>query len=203
MVASMPLVNGCEGGAVYNKDKHLIGIVVSTTFDWNSENATLTLVAKFNEIMAEFVEQSKLTTINIGNEYDSCNHVKSKNISKVNGKSVTCVSRDSSKFENFIVLIQSADCWGTGCFVKINEAKMIITCAHVLENHDGNVHCTWKFGHFETKIIFKNPHFDQAFDIAILEAPRNVPESYFTKCYTVPTKIGQMVYSSGFPHFPR
>ncbi|XP_055308925.1 peroxisomal leader peptide-processing protease [Sitodiplosis mosellana] len=201
MVASMPLVNGCEGGAVYNKDKDLIGIVVSTTFDWNSENATLTLVAKFNEIMAEFVEQSKLTSINIENEYNSCNNVKYINNTKVNCKASNCVSKDSYKFENFIVLIQSADSWGSGCFVQINEVRMIITCAHVLENHDGNVRCTWKFGHFESKIIFKNPHFDQAFDIAILEAPPNVPELYFTKCYTIPTKIGQTVYSSGFPHF--
>lgn len=78
---------------------------------------------------------------------------------------------------------------------------MIITCAHVLENHNGSVHCTWMFGYFESKIIFKNPYFDEAFDIAILEAPRDVPEQYFTKCYTTPTKIGQKVYSSGFPHF--
>lgn len=60
MVASMPLVNGCESGAVYNKNHDIVGIVVSTTFDWNSETAILTLVAKFNEIMTEFVEQSKL-----------------------------------------------------------------------------------------------------------------------------------------------
>lgn len=203
MVASMPLVHGCEGGAVYNKDKDLIGIVVSTTFDWNSENATLTLVAKFNEIMAEFIEQSKLTSVNIENEYDSCNNVKSMSNTRVNCKALNCVSKDSLKFENFIVLIQSGESWGSGCFVKINEVRMIITCAHVLENHAGNVRCTWKFGHFESKIIFKNPHFDQAFDIAILEAPRNVPEQYFTKCYTIPTKIGQTVYSSGFPHFTR
>lgn len=203
MVASMPLVNGCEGGAVYSKDKDLIGIVVSTTFDWNSENATLTLVAKFNEIMAEFVEQSKLTCINIENEYNSCNNnVKYVNNMKVNCRALNCVNKDSH-FENFIVLIQSSDSWGSGCFVKINEVRMIITCAHVLENHNGKVHCTWKFGHFESKIIFKNPHFDQAFDIAILEAPPNVPEQYFTKCYTIPTKIGQTVYSSGFPHFTR
>lgn len=206
MVASMPLVNGCEGGAVYNKDQDLIGIVVSTTFHWNSENATLTLVAKFNEIMAEFVNQSKLTTINIENELDTWTSKKDTNNLLVNCKAMSCIGKYLMPFENFIVLIKSAENWGSGCFVKINEVRVIITCAHVLENHDGNVHCTWKFGHFQSRIIFKNPFFDQAFDIAILEAPQNVPETYFTKCYTTPTKIGQTVYSSGFhipfhPHF--
>lgn len=200
MVASMPLVNGCEGGAVYNKNQDLIGIVISTTFEWNSENATLTLVAKFNEIMAEFIEQSKLTSISIENEYDRCYNKKWRNDSKKNCNSLTC-GKDSMTFENFIVLIQSSYNWGSGCFVRINEMKMIITCAHVLENHNEKVHCTWKFGHFESKVIFKNPYFDEAFDIAILEVPQSIPKKYFTRCYTTPTKIGQTVYSSGFPHF--
>lgn len=198
MVASMPLVNGCEGGAVYKGTQDIIGIVVSTTFDWNSENATLTLVAKFSEIMAEFVEQSKLTSINIEDECDSILNCISSD--KVNAKALTC-AKDSVAFENFIILIQSSDSWGSGCFVKINEVRVIITCAHVLENHDGKVRCTWKGGHFESEIIFKNPHFDEAFDIAILEAPQNIPEQYFTKCYQKKNKIGQTVYSSGFPHF--
>lgn len=90
---------------------------------------------------------------------------------------------------------------GSGCFVKINEVRVIITCAHVLENHDGKVHCTWKFGRFDSEIIFKNPHYDEAFDIAILEAPQSIPEQYFTKCYQSPTKIGQTVFSTGFPLF--
>lgn len=193
MVASMPLVNGCEGGAVYNKNQELIGIVISTTFDWNSENATLTLVAKFNEIMAEFVQQSKLTTIDIEDEIGRCpNEIQ---------KAGNCMVRQSATLENFIVLIQSADSWGTGCFVKINDTRMIITCSHVLENSSGSVRCTWKFGNFSSKIIFKNPDFDTAFDIAILEVPQNVPDQYFTRCHTSPTKIGQTVYSSGFPHF--
>lgn len=200
MVASMPLVNGCEGGAVYNKAHDIVGIVISTTFDWNSENATLTLVAKFNEIMAEFVEQSKLTSVNIQDEQERCHNVNCLNSAKVNCRALTC-AKDSLSFENFIVLIQSSDSWGSGCFVKINEVRVIITCAHVLENHDGKVHCTWKFGHFESEIIFKNPHFDEAFDIAILEAPRCVPDQYFTRCYQTPTKIGQTVFSTGFPLF--
>lgn len=197
MVASMPLVNGCEGGAVYNKNHELIGIVISTTFDWNRENATLTLVAKFDEIMAEFVTQSQLTTVNIENgmQLEKC---------EINLKdectSVSC-PKGSTILENFIVLIQSAGSWGSGCFVKINDTRMIITCAHVLENHDGNVRCTWKFGNFTSRIIFKNPNFDEAFDIAILEAPKCIPEQYFTQCHTIPTRIGQTVYSSGFPHF--
>lgn len=193
MVLGFALVSGCEGGGIYNKSQEIIGIVISTTFDWNNENATLTLVAKFDEIMAEFVDQSKLK-INIKSEYERCSSTKCNCGSGVNDK-------DTLRFENFIVLIQSSANWGSGCFLKINEMKVIITCAHVLENHDGMVRCNWKFGYFESKIIYKNPHFDEAFDIAILEAPQSVPEQYFTKCYATPTRIGQTVYTSGFPHF--
>lgn len=163
MVASMPLVNGCEGGAVYNKNEDIIGIVVSTTFHWNSENATLTLVAKYNEIIAEFVEQSKLTTVNIESECENWQHKST----RLNCNSLD-ILKDSMSFENYLVLIQSDESWGSGCFLMLNEVRVIITCAHVLENHDGKVRCTWRFGHFESKIIFKNPHFDQAFDIGNL-----------------------------------
>lgn len=198
MVASMPLVNGCEGGAVYNKQQDLIGIVISTTFDWNNEHATLTLVAKFSEIMAEFVEQCKLTCINIEDEKHTTSHT---NCTRVNCKATQMCATDCLAFENFVVLIRCLDSWGSGCFVKINDARVIITCAHVLENHVGKVRCTWKSGHFDSQIIFKNPNYDEAFDIAILTAPPDIPDEYFTKCYQTPTKIGETVYSSGFPHF--
>lgn len=200
MVASMPLVNGCEGGAIYNRNHDLIGIVISTTFDWNNENATLTLAARFSEIIAEFVEQSQLTTISIDDAQRNCDVTQCTPNSRNTCSAVNC-PRDTNQFEDFIVLIQGTNAWGSGCFVKINEFRMIITCAHVLTNHKENVRCTWKFGTFSSEIIFKNPDYDVAYDIAILEAPQHVPEQYFTQCYTTQTKIGQLIYSSGFPHF--
>lgn len=202
MVASMPLVNGCEGGAVYNRSQDLIGIVISTTFAWNNENATLTLVARFSEIIADFVEQCQLTTIRIDDVQRNCEATACAQTSSArNACSAVNCPRDANKFEDFIVLIQGTNAWGSGCFVKINEFRMIITCAHVLEKHNGNVRCTWKLGTFNSEIIFKNPDYDVAYDIAILEAPSSVPEQYFTQCYTTQTKIGQPIYSSGFPHF--
>lgn len=208
MVASMPLVNGCEGGAVYNKNQNLIGVVITTSFDWNCENATLTLVARFSEIMAEFVEQSKLYDINfedekhITNQTDCTNCTNGTICTRVNCKATQICATDCLAFENFIVLIQSFDSFGSGCLVKINDVRVIITCAHVLENHQGDtVRCTFKSGHFDAPIIFKNPNYDEAFDIAILDAPSNIPDEYFTKCYQTPTKIGETVYSSGFPYF--
>lgn len=189
MVASMPLVNGCEGGAVYNGRRELIGIVISTTFDWNNENATLTLVARFNEILAEFVHQSQVSDINIEDEI------------KLPALKVKPICEQSAKMENFIVLIQSSSSWGSGCFIKIGDMRLIITCAHVLENNDDSVLCTWKHGRFSSNVIFVNPFYDEAFDIAILEAPADIPEKHFTRCHTMPTSIGDMVYSSGFPHF--
>lgn len=210
LVASMPLVNGCEGGGVYINE-NLIGIVVSCTFHWNSEksHSILTLVAKFAEVLAEFVDQTnsyQLSNFNLKQDYNSYKNTSIDYIiNEVNGRKKNCKAlaggKQSILFENFLVLIQSANSWGSGCFVKINGLHMIITCAHILENHIGSIHCTWKFGHFETKLIYKNPHFDEAFDIALLEAPPNIPEQFFTKCKTTSTNIGQTVYSSGFPHF--
>lgn len=188
MVASMPLVNGCEGGAVYNKKQELIGIVISTTFNWNQENATLTLVAKFNEIITEFMHQTQITDASI--------------VDELHGFDVDAVApAKCHPMENFIVLVQCATNWGSGCFIEIGQTRLIITCAHVLENHGESVECTWKYGRFSSKIIFKNPHYDQAFDIAILEAPSSIPDKYFTRCHTSQTSIGDIVYSSGFPHF--
>lgn len=188
IVASMPLVNGCEGGAVYNSNKELVGIVISTIFDWNSENATLTLVAKFNEILAEFIEQTNLTNINVQEEMSWA---------EKNNVPYGC----EAGFEKFIVLIQTDKTWGSGCFVKIGDTRLIITCAHILDTVTTDVVCTWKCGRFRSNIIFKNPYFDQAYDIAILDVPDDIPDRYFTKCYSSPAYIGEAVYSSGFPHF--
>lgn len=188
IVASMPLVNGCEGGAVYNRIHQLIGVVISTTFDWNNENATLTLVAKFNEILAEFLHQAQV------------NHVDVVDVSSVCPNMHTKMYR-STTMENFIVLIQSSSSWGTGCFIRIGDTRMIITCAHVIENQDETVICTWKFGRFSSRVIFANPFYDEAFDIAILDVPDDIPDQHFTRCHTTPSAIGDVVYSSGFPHF--
>lgn len=188
MVASMPLVNGCEGGAVYNKRQELIGIVISTTFNWNQENATLTLVARFNEILTEFLHQTQITDANILDELH-------------NSDNDGIVATKSIPMEDFIVMVQCASNWGSGCFIEIGQTRLIITCAHVLENHGESVQCTWKYGRFSSKVIFKNPHYDVAFDIAILEAPSSIPDKYFTRCHTTQTSIGDIVYSSGFPHF--
>lgn len=50
-------------------------------------------------------------------------------------------------------------------------------------------------GHFNSKVIFKNPYFDQAFDIAILEVPDTdkIPDKYFTVCETNRAKIGKFL----------
>lgn len=190
MVASMPLVNGCEGGAVYNKKQKLIGIVISTTFNWNRENATLTLVAQFNEIITEFMQQTQIMSTSIVDELDN-----------FDSDSGAVVPANCNPMENFIVMVQCESNWGSGCFIEIGDTRLIITCAHVLENHGESVLCTWKYGRFSSKVIFKNPHYDRAFDIAILEAPSTIPGKYFTKCHTSQPKIGSIVYSSGFPHF--
>lgn len=92
--------------------RDLIGTVISTTFNWNKENATLTLVANFNEILFEFVQQTNQTNIFIENH--------------LNG------GDDKHDFEKYVVLIQSGETWGSGCFLNVNGTRMVITCAHVI-----------------------------------------------------------------------
>lgn len=91
--------------------RDLIGTVISTTFNWNKENATLTLVANFNEILFEFIQQTNQTNVHIEDG--------------LNGG-------DKHDFEKYVILIQSGETWGSGCFVNVNGTRMIITCAHVI-----------------------------------------------------------------------
>lgn len=62
----------------------------------------------------------------------------------------------------------------------------------VLQNAK-EVRCTWAQGHFNSKVLFKNPHYDQAFDIAILEVPddQKIPAEYFTVCETNRARTGK------------
>lgn len=97
--------------------RDLIGTVISTTFSWNSENATLTLVANFNEILYEFIQQTNQTNVHIEDG--------------VNGQ----LDNEDNKYslEKHVVLIQSGGTWGSGCFLKIGDVRIIITCAHVID----------------------------------------------------------------------
>lgn len=50
-------------------------------------------------------------------------------------------------------------------------------------------------------MIYKNPKFNHAYDIAILKVPDNIPNEYFIEHDTVRPNIGDIVYAIGFPYF--
>lgn len=63
------------------------------------------------------------------------------------------------------------------------------------------VTCFWNKTKFSSKVIYKNPKYNQAYDIAILQAPENVAISNFVEHATDKPKVGDIVYSVGFPYF--
>lgn len=50
-------------------------------------------------------------------------------------------------------------------------------------------------------MIYKNPKYNHAYDIAILKVPDNIPNHYFAEHATDRPKVGDIVYSVGFPYF--
>lgn len=56
-------------------------------------------------------------------------------------------------------------------------------------------------GNFDADIVWKNPNFNQPFDVALLKPRSNIPNKYFVKLSTSKPHTGQMVYNAGFPFF--
>lgn len=50
-------------------------------------------------------------------------------------------------------------------------------------------------------MIYKNPKYNHAYDIAILKVPDNIPNHYFAEHDTDRVNVGDIVYSIGFPYF--
>lgn len=143
--------------------------MISTTFNWNSENATLTLVANFNEIIFEFIQQTNLTNVHIADVLNSP------------------VDEDEEKYrlERHVVLIQSAGLWGTGCFVKINNTRVIITCAHVINQVNSVNNYYHRTVPIEQNLIAKHLFLDYRIPIKCCARgnPVNSPVKSFLKIH--------------------
>lgn len=63
------------------------------------------------------------------------------------------------------------------------------------------VTCFWNKTKFSSKVIYKNPKYNHAYDIAILKVPENIPNNYFAELATDRPNVGDVVYSVGFPYF--
>lgn len=61
--------------------------------------------------------------------------------------------------------------------------------------------CFWNKTKFSSEVLYKNPKYNQAYDIAILKVPSNISNDCFTVYATDRPQVGDVVYSVGFPHF--
>lgn len=50
--------------------------------------------------------------------------------------------------------------------------------------------CTYAKGEFYSNIIYKHSRHNQPYDVAILDVPDSIPETYFTSCEIAPAKTG-------------
>uniref|UniRef100_A0A1A9WJX7 Peroxisomal leader peptide-processing protease n=1 Tax=Glossina brevipalpis TaxID=37001 RepID=A0A1A9WJX7_9MUSC len=178
-VLSNILPLGCEGSAVFNSKLRLIGLIISTSFQYNRESINMTLVANFAYLMRDFIKQLgiKITSITM--------------------------PREPSNFawERFLVIIEAGGNQGTGTFVKVQNKKFILTCSHVVFQVNSKVRCRSVNGIFESEVLWQNPHYDAAFDVALLSIPHNISHRYYVRLAQTKPYLGQRVYNAGFPYF--
>ncbi|XP_061396453.1 peroxisomal leader peptide-processing protease-like [Musca vetustissima] len=178
-VLSNNLPLGCEGSAVFNNKLRLIGLIISTAFQRNNENLQMTIAANFAFLLRDFMNQLgiKITTITI--------------------------PREPSNFawERSLVVIEANGNQGTGTFVKVQNKKFIITCSHVVFQVNSTVYCRGVDGEFESDVLWRNPNYDTAFDVALLSTPSHIPSRYCVRLAQTKPCLGQTVYNAGFPYF--
>lgn len=56
-------------------------------------------------------------------------------------------------------------------------------------------------GEFEADVLWRNPNYDTAFDVALLSAPHNIPDRYCVRLAQTKPCLGQTCYNAGFPYF--
>ncbi|XP_052859803.1 peroxisomal leader peptide-processing protease [Anopheles cruzii] len=174
LLLDVPLSMGCEGGAVYDSKMKLRGFLIGSTFMYRNDNVTLSLVVNVDELL------------NIShNERNLCNRLPS--------------SFPEQAFRS-VCMIDSQGCWGTGCAFELKGNHYIISCAHVLATD--NITCFFNDRQvMHPKVLFKNPTFDSAYDIALMEASYEEAQSvnWFCRLANYIPRVGQRLYAVGFP----
>lgn len=115
-----------------------------------------------------------------------------------------------------MLLVQIGFSGGTGCLLKINSYRFILTCSHVVftvvrqlkcgkrllisnvlwcnfQPSNCQITCYYNKGSFTSDLIYKNPNFAQAYDIALLSVPDNIPDAFFTRCDPNPASVGKEI----------
>uniref|UniRef100_A0A1B0B5E8 Peroxisomal leader peptide-processing protease n=1 Tax=Glossina palpalis gambiensis TaxID=67801 RepID=A0A1B0B5E8_9MUSC len=169
-----------EGSAVFNNKLRLIGLIVCTSFQYNQKSIDMTLVANFAYILRDFMQQLgiKITSFTLPREPSS-----------------------HFAWERFLVIVEAAGKQGSGTFVKVQNKKFILTCSHVVFQVSSKVLCRNMHGAFESEVLWRNPHYGAAFDVALLSIPQNIPDRHCVRLAQTKPYLGQRIYNAGFPYF--
>ncbi|XP_049542184.1 uncharacterized protein LOC125955226 [Anopheles darlingi] len=176
LLLDVPLNPGSEGGALYDQSMKLRGFFIGSSYKYRGDIVILPLAISVDEILS------------IGcSERNLCQRVP-----------------HSFPLEAFrsVCMIDSQGCWGTGCAFELKGKRYIISCAHVLSTD--NVTCF--FGDqkvMHPRVLYKNPVFDSAYDVALMEASYDEaqPSGWFCRLANYIPAVGQRIYSVGFPVF--
>ncbi|XP_035784328.1 uncharacterized protein LOC118462605 isoform X1 [Anopheles albimanus] len=176
LLLDIPLNPGSEGGALYDQRMKLRGFFIGSSYKYRGDIVTLPLAISVDEIL--YVGRS---------ERNLCQRVTH--------------SFPQEAFRS-VCMIDSQGCWGTGCAFELKGKRYIISCAHVLSTD--NVTCF--FGDqriMHPRVLYKNPVFDSAYDVALMEASYDEvqPNGWFCRLANYIPAVGQRIYSVGFPVF--
>ena len=164
-----PLSRGCEGGLLRSPLSDPLGMILTTTFESQNENLSLTFAGNLREILKELdgvleVEE-KLELFPL------------------------LIPKDQAA--QSVVLIESGSrSHGTGALIRVEKRRLILTCSHVITDKENNF-CSWQGRQFPLRLIYKNPHFDRPFDVAVFEAPKEIPSRAFCRPFRANPIIGE------------
>uniref|UniRef100_A0AAG5DBB3 Peroxisomal leader peptide-processing protease n=1 Tax=Anopheles atroparvus TaxID=41427 RepID=A0AAG5DBB3_ANOAO len=167
---------GCQGGAIYDRNMKIKGFLVGTTFVHRNENVSFPLAINIDEILS-------ITS---------------------SGRNLCRSQAIPFPVQAFrsVCMIDSQGCWGTGCAFELNSKYYIISCSHVIATN--NITCTFNDRTITgPRLIYKNPTFDSAYDIALMEASFEEAQrsNWFCRLANYIPSVGQRLYAVGFPVF--
>lgn len=152
----IPLSKYCEGGLLLTPSNEPLGMILTTTFESGNENLNLTFAADLKVI----VQGLRKT------EADE-------------GTIQRLISWPTDTASKFVALIESGpNSYGTGTLIRIGRRRLVLTCSHVVTHKEMN-HCMWNGQRFPLRLIYQNPLFDRPFDVAVFEAPKEIPSTSF------------------------
>lgn len=97
---------------------------------------------------------------------------------------------DSAAAKHVVLIESGVHSYGTGTLVQVGKRRLVLTCSHVVTQNKKN-YCTWRGKRFPIRLIYKNPIFDRPFDVAVFEAPRDIPKAAFCRAMRSNPIVGE------------